>query len=199
MIGQVIEWLGRCEREEKKITLVGPPFIVYLIINKLQTEGRTFDFGENGVIVTGGGWKIYEDVRPSLREFRSQIDEVLGVPDDRCIDVYGMVEGNGWMVQCGEGHYLHAPYTYYRPYVLNEEAEPAEYGEWGRFAFLDALARTYPGFVASGDRARLLEHCPVCDRPGPVLEPEVYRMVGEDARGCAEEVRRVLAADISAS
>ena len=37
--------------------------------------------------------------------------------------------------------------------------------------------------------------CPVCDRPGPVLEPEVKRAPSVEMRGCAEEVRRVLAQD----
>jgi len=43
----------------------------------------------------------------------------------------------------------------------------------------------------------MYEHCPVCDRPGPVLEPEIHRATGEEARGCAEEVRRALARDFS--
>ena len=108
-----------------------------------------------------------------------------------------MVEGNGWMVNCPEGHYLHAPYTYYKPLILDEEYKPTEYGEWGRFAFLDAAAMSYPGFIVTGDKVRLLKRCPVCDRPGPVLEPEVKRAKGADMRGCAEEVRRMLSSDLS--
>ena len=99
------------------------------------------------------------------------------------------------MVQCLEGHYLHTPYTYYKPLVLDDDLTPAGYGEWGRFAFLDATAQSYPGVIKSGDRVRLLERCPVCDSPGPVLEPEVQRAKGEEVRGCAEELRRMLARD----
>ena len=33
----------------------------------------------------------------------------------------------------------------------------------------------------------------VCDRPGPVLEPEVRRVASEEVRGCTEELRRILA------
>jgi acyl-protein synthetase LuxE len=101
------------------------------------------------------------------------------------------------MVQYREGHYLHAPYTYYKPLVLDDELIPMGYGERGRFAFLDALARSYPGFIMSGDRVRLLEHCPVCDRPGPVLEPEIQRAKGEEVRGCAEDLRMILARDLA--
>jgi len=100
------------------------------------------------------------------------------------------------MVHCPEGHYLHIPTTYYHPLVLDDEFKPVGYNEYGRFAFLDGAAYSYPGFIISGDRVRMLEHCPVCDRPGPVLEPEVTRVSGKEMRGCAEELRRMISADI---
>ncbi|KAA0009542.1 MAG: hypothetical protein FE037_05600 [Thermoplasmata archaeon] len=103
-----------------------------------------------------------------------------------------MVEGNGASIHCPEGHYLHLPTTFYYPLVVDKNMEPVDYGEYGRFAFLDATTYSYPGFIVTGDRVRMLEHCPVCDRPGPVLEPEVKRARGEEVRGCAEEVRRML-------
>jgi hypothetical protein len=109
------------------------------------------------------------------------------------MDGYGMSEGNGLSPTCPEGHYFHLPYTYFKPLILDQNLMPTGYGEWGRFAFLDGLAQTYPGFIISGDEARMLKHCPVCDRPGPVLEPEVRRAKGKETRGCAEQVRRTIA------
>ena len=91
-----------------------------------------------------------------------------------------------------EGHYLHIPITYLHPMVIDKDMNPVDYEEYGRFAFLDGTAYSYPGFIVSGDRVRMLERCPVCDRPGPVLEPEIKRAKGEEVRGCAEEVRRML-------
>jgi len=55
----------------------------------------------------------------------------------------------------------------------------------------DAMAYSHPGFIISGDEVRMLEHCPVCDRPSPVLDTVIERAKGEEVRGCAEEVRRV--------
>jgi len=196
MVNKIIRWLERHEELGDKIVMVGPPFFIVAVMNRLQEQGRSLDLSEQGAVITGGGWKIYEDERIPVADFRRQVGEVLGITEDHCIDVYGMVEGNGWMIHCPEGHYLHAPYSYYRPLVLDEEFKPLGYGQWGRFAFLDAAASSYPGFIMTGDMARLLEHCPVCDRPGPVLEPEVRRASGEDMRGCAEEVRRMVAVDV---
>ncbi len=197
IINRVIQWLERYDNTEETIELSGMPFLLYQVMNSLQKDGKAFDFGERGMTVTGGGWKVNERVRIPHKDFRKQVHDVLGIPETRCVDMYGMVEGNGWMLQCPEGHYLHAPYTYYKPLVLDDDLTPMGYGEWGRYAFLDASAQSYPGFIISGDRVRLLEHCPVCDRPGPVLEPEIERAKGEEVRGCAEEVRRVLAQDLA--
>lgn len=196
MVSKIIRWLERHHASGSMIALVGAPFLIMTVMNRLQEQGRSFDFGERGAVLTGGGWKVYEDDRVPVSDFRQQVSEVLGIQEIHCLDIYGMVEGNGWMIHCPEGHYLHVPHSYYQPLVLDEEYKPLGYGQWGRFAFLDAAAMSYPGFVITGDVVRLLERCPVCDRIGPVLEPEVRRGAGEDLRGCAEEVRRMVAIDV---
>jgi hypothetical protein len=196
MINDIIRWLEYHEKTKDKIALVGAPYILSFVMKKLEKEGQGFHFGERGGVGTGGGWKAYEGARVPVVDFRKQVEKFLGIPENFCLDIYGMVEGNGWMVHCPEGHYLHAPYSYYKPLVLDKEYKPVGYGEWGRFAFLDAAAFSYPGFISTGDKVRMLEHCPVCDRPGPVLEPEIKRAAGEEIRGCAEEVRRMLSADL---
>ena len=197
VIDRTIQWLERYEKTNDTIALTGPPFLLLRIMNTLQREGKTLDFADRGMVVTGGGWKINENVRIPHLNFRKQVREVLGIPETHCLDMYGMCEANAFMVQCPEGHYLHLPYTFFKSLILGEDSTPVGYGEWGRFAFLDAIAQSYPGFVISGDRARMHEHCPVCDRPGPVLEPEVQRAKGEEVRGCAEELRGILASDLS--
>ena len=195
IVDKTIQWLKRYDNTEERIRLTGPPFMLFHVMNKLQEGEKRFHFGERGAVMTGGGWKIQENVRTPHADFRRQVEDVLGIPEANCIDGYSMCESNGAMIQCPAGHYLHAPYTFYKPLVLDDDLVPTAYGEWGRFAFLDAIAQSYPGFIISGDRARMLEHCPVCDRPGPVLEPEIQRAKGEEVRGCAEELRRIFAED----
>lgn len=194
MIENIISWLEQHEAAKDTITLLGAPYILYAVMEKLKREGRHFDFGDRGGVATGGGWKGLRNI--TSKEFRTEINNVLGISDRLVLDVYSMVEGNGWMIHCPEGHYLHVPYTYYKPLVLDEEYKSVGYGEWGRFGFLDGISTSHPSFIVTGDQVKLLEHCPVCDRPGPVLEPEVKRVKGEDIRGCAEEVRRMLSSDL---
>jgi len=188
-----IKWLEQYDQTTDIIGLEGAPFLILDLMNTLEREGKRFEFGERGMVLTGGGWKISEDKRVPYADFRKRVEEVLGIPETRCLDTYSMIEGNATMNTCPEGHYFHIPYTWFKPLVLDKSLMPAGYGESGRFAFLDALAGSYPGFIITGDKVRMLEHCPVCDRPGPVLEPEVQRAKGEEVRGCSEELRRVFA------
>ncbi|MBN2345113.1 MAG: hypothetical protein JXO51_01900 [Candidatus Aminicenantes bacterium] len=196
LVADVTRWLESREKGGEKIALVGPPFVLAAVMDRLQREGRAFAFGERAMIGTGGGWKTHEGRRLPLADFRARVERTLGIPGRLCLDGYGMVESNAFMVHCPEGHYLHVPHSFFEPLVLDNDQRPLPRGEWGRFAFLDASAASFPGFILTGDRARLLERCPACDRPGPVLDPEVRRLDGEEARGCAEEVRRLLAADL---
>jgi len=198
-VGSAIKWLERYHKTSDTIRLFTFPFLLLGLMEVLEQQGKRFEFGERGFIMTGGGWKLSEDKRISPEDFRKRVEEVFGIPETHTFDAYAMVELNGACIQCPEGHYLHIPYPWLKPLVLDRRLTPVSYGEWGRFAFLDAVAGSYPGFIMTGDEARMLEHCPVCDRPGPVLEPNVRRAAGQEMRGCAEEVRRVIEQDLGSS
>ena len=189
-VARIVQCLERLSKTEETFFLLGPPFMLVNMMTMLQKEGQSFDFGDRGLIGTGGGWRTNENARIPLADFRKQVQDVLGIPETGCIDAYGATECNENLLTCPEGHYRHVPLTILKPFVLDEDLTPVGYGEWGRFAFLDALANSYPGFIISGDEVRMFEHCPVCDRPGPVLDPEIKRAKGEERRGCAETVRR---------
>lgn len=192
MVANILRWLEERDKNRDRIIFAGAPFILNAVMDKLAEEGKTYEFGERGAVLTGGGWKIYEDKRLPVADFRKKVEETLGIPPEHCLDLYAMVESNGFLVHCSKGHYLHIPTTYFHAMVLDEEGNEVAYGEEGRFAFLDSLAVSYPGFISTGDKVKIHERCPACGREGPVLEPEVERIRGEEIRGCAEEFRRII-------
>ena len=197
MVDKIIAWLEyHQEKTQDVLTLVGAPYLLAGVLEQLEADGKRLQMGGRAGVATGGGWKIQEGRRIPSEQFRTWVEERLGIPPKDCIDVYGMVEGNGWMTHCPEGHYFHIPTCYFKPMVLDKEFKPLGFGQWGRFAFLDAAALSYPGFMVTGDLVKMLERCPVCDRTGPVLEPEVRRAVGEEMRGCGEEVRNLVSSDL---
>jgi Acyl-protein synthetase, LuxE len=192
-----VEWLERFDKTTDRIHIPAPPALFSVFMDALDRMGKHYELGARGSLMTGGGWKTLGNQVISAEHFRQRVEDVFGIPETRCRDLYGMVEMNAMLSTCREGHYYHIPYTWLKPFVLDHTLTPVGYGEWGRFAFLDALARSYPGFVMTGDQVRLLEHCPVCDRPGPALDRVIKRMPSEDMRGCAEELRRVFNQDLA--
>ncbi|MGZ4934554.1 MAG: LuxE/PaaK family acyltransferase [Halobacteriota archaeon] len=197
-IARIVRCLERLSKTGETFFVVIAPFMLFDVMNTLQKEGQSFDFGERGLICTGGGWKIRDGQKISYESFRKRVEEVLGIPEARCTDVYSMAELDEICWPCPEGHYRHLPHTHLKPFVLDRDFAPIGYGERGRFAFLDALANSYPGFFMTGDEVKMLEHCPVCDRPGPVLEPEIERAKGVEVRGCADAIQRVLQQELEA-
>jgi hypothetical protein len=121
----------------------------------------------------------HKEIRCSAADFRKQVEQTLGIPETRSFDLYGMVEINGASISCPEGHYLHRPYAWLKPLVLDKNVIPAGYGEWGRLTFLEGLANSYPRYITTGDEVCVYKHCPVCDCPNPVLDPKIKRAKGE--------------------
>ncbi len=190
--GNVINWLDDREKAGDRVFIAEAPFIMRRVMDELEKQDRTFDFGEKGAIITGGGWKLHDTEEMPLKEFRDLAEKTLGIPHENNVDLYTMVESNWHALQCPEGHYLHLPPTLVYPMVLDENHNKMDWGETGRFAFIDHMANSYPGAMITGDMVTLLEECPVCGRTGPVLEPNVRRMTGEEVRGCAEEMRKLM-------
>lgn len=180
----LIENLEECEKKKEKVVIGGPPFLIDAMLSRIEKKGKEFDF-TNGMVITGGGWIGVEQ-----KNFRNKIKGVFGIPANNCRDVYSMVECSVPTMEC-EGHYKHIPHSVLYPMVLDEESEIMGYGEWGRFAFLDPLANSYPGFIMTNDRVKMLEFCPKCGRPGPVIE-DISRMKSVEGRGCGAIIARML-------
>ena len=179
---KMIAILEEAEKNGTRVNIAGPPFWLDRMLERMKKEGRTVKLPDSQVL-TGGGWKAEEDRRTPEEIFREKVEEVLGIPHERYHDVYAMSECSSVFLSC-EGHYKHIPPTII-PLVLDEELRPIGYNEFGRFAFIDPIPKSYPGFIITGDKVKLLERCPVCNHEGPVMDIEVTRMPGSEGRGCA--------------
>jgi len=194
IMNRVIDILDKAEKKEIEIGIGGAPFFVEMLMSKIEQKGLKFDI-QKGVVLTAGGWKTFSGFEIPGEKFRSRVNKIFGIPQENCRDIYGMVENNALHVSC-EGHYKHVPHSIVYPMVLNEDSEPLGYGEYGRYAFLDPLANSYPGFIMTGDRVKILERCPVCNRPGPVICEEISRLSGIQDRGCGAALARMFSEEI---
>ncbi|MFW6120799.1 MAG: hypothetical protein ACOC80_07835, partial [Petrotogales bacterium] len=179
---KMINLFKEMEKKDKRVNIAGPPFWLDRIMERMKNEGITVNLKDSQVL-TGGGWKAEEDKRPPEERFREKVEEILGIPPERYHDVYAMSECSSIFLSC-EGHYKHIPPTII-PLVLDEDLNPKGNNEYGRFAFIDPIPKSYPGFIITGDKVKLLERCPKCSREGPVLDVEVTRLPGVEGRGCA--------------
>ncbi len=179
---KIINILEQMEKEGKKVNIGGPPFWLDRIIERMKQEGIKINL-ESSQVLTGGGWKADENKRTPEEIFRKKVEDTIGIPQQHFHDVYAMSECSSVFLSC-EKHYKHIPPVII-PYVLDEELNPVGFNEFGRFAFIDPLPTTYPGFIITGDQVKLLERCPGCGRQGPVLDVEVSRLPGAEGRGCA--------------
>ncbi len=179
---KMISLFEKFEKEKKRVNIAGPPFWLDRIMEKMKKEGRKVNLPDSQVL-TGGGWKADEHKRTPEEAFREKVEEVLGITQDRYHDVYAMSECSSIFLSC-EGHYKHVPPTII-PFVLDENLNHIGYNKFGRFAFIDPIPKSYPGFIITGDKVKLFKHCPACNREGPVLDIEVTRLPGVEGRGCA--------------
>jgi len=189
---RVIHLLEHTEQSGKRVNICGPPFWLDRIIERMKKDGKSVHIPDSQIL-TGGGWKADENKRLPEEAFREKVEEILGIPQERYHDVYAMSECSSVFLSC-EGHYKHIP-PLIVPLVLDEDLNQLDYDEVGRFAFIDPLPDSYPGFIITGDRVKILEHCPKCQREGPVLDVEVTRMPGSEGRGCAAVMAELMQQD----
>ena len=183
--------LQHLDKAGKQVYLISTPYDIYYLMLELKKRGIRLSLGEtNSVVITSAGWKMFEKDRISMDLFREMGEDTLGIPQKNFRDIYGMAEWHGFAWEC-EGHYKHIIQSTY-PMVLDENLQMVGFNKYGRFAFLDPLSYTFPGFIITGDRVKMLPKCPACKRTSPVLEPEITRMPGASPRGCGELVSMMM-------
>jgi len=189
---KMLTLLENLDKTGEQLYIISPPYQLYSMMLKMEERGMKLNLGESdSFLITGGGWKIFESRKISEQEFASMVEDTLGIHPQKYTDLYGMSEMNGGAISC-EGRYKHL-LPWIHPMVLDDNQGHLGYDEWGRFAFLDPVANSYPGYIITGDRVKLLERCPICDKPGHVLESDITRMAGAEAKGCANLMRGLMA------
>jgi hypothetical protein len=175
--------LRRATERGRPVWLFGAPHQVKRLCTLMQATGAP-PLREGSVVALGGGWKSFEGERIDHSDLRALIEAALGVPGERVLEAYAMVELNSPLMRCRAGRY-HVP-PLLEPCLFDEALRPLPPGAdmVGTFGFMDPTATTYPSFVVTGDEVRLVRaECP-CGVVGPSLVGEVRRALGHEARGC---------------
>lgn len=176
------EFARRAASTGRPLLVYGGPADLDAVLDAIAD--RPVGLGSDSMVVTGGGWKT-ATAGPTRTHaaLAERAERLLGIPAERCVDTYSTSELNTVLATCSRGRH-HVP-PCLEVLVLDETYAPVAPGTTGRLAFLDPFARSYPGFVATGDRGRLAaDPCP-CGLEGDSLVGGVTRLPGATPRGCA--------------
>ena len=138
----LIEFLDR--HRDGPIFIFGFTFIVWQSLIQYAIKNQVkFDFGNQSILIHGGGWKKLEDQKVSNHEFKQSLHYHLGIK--RVHNYYGMVEQVGSVFMECEYGYLHCP-DYAEVIVRNPlNFDVLPYNIEGVIQVLSALPISYPG------------------------------------------------------
>jgi hypothetical protein len=175
--------LRRSSDAGRAVWLFGAPYQVHRLCALMQAVDAP-PLRPGSVVTLGGGWKAFEGERVDRSTLAALIHAALGVPAERVLEAYAMVELNTPLMRCSQDRY-HVP-PILEPWVFDDALlpRPPEEDVTGTFGFMDPTATSYPAFLATSDRVRLVRTpCP-CGLVGPAVVGEVRRASGQEIRGC---------------
>jgi long-chain-fatty-acid---luciferin-component ligase len=175
--------------ERAHVGVIGPPFLVAALIQRIAERKQAIRAGDRLTVVTAGGWKRFTGEQIERGEFEARICEVLQLSGAAQVrDAFNQVELNTVCMEC-RAHRKHVP-----AWVHATTREPDGFaalprGEVGLLSFLDASARSYPAFLVTDDVGVVEEGLCGCGRVGTTVAIH-RRLTTRAQRGCALAIDR---------
>ena len=188
------ERLRQFEQSQDEVCLFGFTYILYThLIQTFKDLGYSFKLGPEARIIHIGGWKKLREqsVGPDL--FLSDIQEVLGIPEERVLDVYGFTEQMG-LVYINQGKGLKTMPVYAEIIIRDPQSlHPAEDGKAGLIQIQTPLPHSYPGIsVLTEDVGRVIsDKTGDQNRQGTCFEL-LGRAPAAELRGCGDILGRIM-------
>ncbi len=177
----IVSTLEEASRAGRKVFIVGAPYLFKELLELVRSRG-TIALAKGSVVMTGGGWKTFSGEKIEQHVLHEMIAEAFGMPVTSVVDAYSMAEIHGVVPRCEHGRY-HVP-PMIEPMVVDEAMQPMSGKDLtGTFAFLDPFALSYPGFIVTGDRVRMIDEPCACGAHGPAFT-EIGRASGREVKGC---------------
>ncbi|HPY75685.1 MAG: hypothetical protein KBC30_08850 [Planctomycetes bacterium] len=174
---KTIQFIQQTIQEKIPLLIYGTPFFVLHLCKCISSP---LLLPTNSLIVTGGGWKTYQNQKLTQIQFKTLLQQTF--PNIQHIDAYSSVEINCTFTSCSYNRYHIPPLI--QPVVYDEALFVKQQG-YGLIGLLDPFSISYPGFLLTGDQAYLSsESCP-CGLHGWTLQGEITRSKKEEIKGCA--------------
>lgn len=179
---KVIGHLKTSASAGQKLFLFGAPYQFKELCELMSSQNQRIALNEGSLIFFGGGWKSFTGETTDRETLVAMLSETFNMPSDMILEGYSMTEINVLMVRCDSGRFHIPPII--EPVVFDDELSPLEGKDVsGTFGFLDSLAFSYPGFIISGDKVRLVNTECSCGLSGPAIT-EIGRARSREVKGC---------------
>ncbi len=152
----VLEGLLKYDKQKSPVRIMGFPAYLYMVIKTMKDHGmKPLNFGKKSFVLTGGGWKNYDDMAIDKDEYYDLIEEYLGIPKENCRDFYSAVEHSVAYPEC-KNHHMHIP-IWSRVIIRDVRTlEPVGYDTPGFISFISPLVQSQPiSSILMGDLAIL--------------------------------------------
>jgi Acyl-protein synthetase, LuxE len=181
---RAFDFLAASVADGRRVLVFGTPFQVSVACTRALDDCRTLRLVPGSAVLTGGGWKHAERERIPREKLLDHIERAFGIPGGHVVDAYSTAECNCVFSSCAHGRYHIPPLV--EPVVLDDLLVRIDGDDvHGAFGFLDPFAASYPGFVITGDEARLVRGQCACGLTGWAIVGEIERSLSAEPKGCA--------------
>lgn len=154
----IMDAFYRFNRQKLPVRILGFPSYLYMLLQTMKESGmKPLKLNKKSLVLTGGGWKKFDDMIVDKMELYSLVEEFLGIPVENCRDFYSAVEHSVAYPEC-KYHHMHVP-IWSRVVVRDVKSlEPLGFDEPGFLSFISPLVSSVPvSSILMGDMAVLRE------------------------------------------
>ncbi|TCT12883.1 acyl-protein synthetase LuxE [Natranaerovirga pectinivora] len=188
--------LKRFNKQKLPVRIFGFPSYLYMVLKTMKESGMApLKLNKKSIILTGGGWKKYNDIMIDKKELHKMIEELLGIPAQNCRDFYSAVEHSVAYPEC-KNHHMHVP-IWSRVIIRDVKTlKPLGYNKPGFLSFISPLVSSMPiSSIIMGDMA-ILKDGKNC---GCGIETPYFEILGRagnsKTRSCAVAVSEYMEGD----
>jgi phenylacetate-coenzyme A ligase PaaK-like adenylate-forming protein len=154
----ILSAFKRFNKQGLPVRILGFPSYLYMLLKMMKDSGiKPLKLNKRSVVLTGGGWKKFDDMAIDKQELYDMVEQYLGIPSKNCRDFYSAVEHSVAYPEC-ENHHMHVP-IWSRVIIRDVKTlESLGFNQPGFLSFISPLVSSVPiSSIIMSDMAVLRE------------------------------------------
>jgi phenylacetate-coenzyme A ligase PaaK-like adenylate-forming protein len=151
----ILDALKRFQRQKLPVRILGFPSYLFMLLKIMESLNIKLALNKRSIILTGGGWKKFDDNMIDQKELHRMVEDYLGIPAKNCRDFYSALEHSVAYPEC-KNHHMHVP-IWSRVIIRDVKTlEPSGFDKPGLLSFISPLVSSVPiSSILMGDMAVL--------------------------------------------